>query len=167
MKPTVVINTCPVCNMVDVDKALTYCFQGVEHYFCSRQCQDRFKEHPHLFVGDPQHGLSAKQKGEVFIKTRKLRLSIDISDELKSQLVNDISTLMGVEHLSFNEENILVTYDLLQVSLEDIENAIVTSAGNLDGAITEKIKRGFIHYSEDCELDNIAHLTKTGGYYQG
>lgn len=157
------LKTCPVCNMVEVDKALIYSFQGVDHYFCSRQCQDRFKVHPSLYVGDPRHGLSAKQKGEVVIKKRKLSLSFATSDEVKSRLKNDIGILMGVKTLSFNEGDIHVTYDLLQISLEDIENAIVTSACQLDGAITETIKRGFIHYSEECELDNLARLTKEGG----
>jgi YHS domain-containing protein len=150
--------------MVEIDKALTYRFQGVDQYFCSRQCQDRFIQHPHLFVGSPRQGPSPKQKGEVVIKKRELRLSIDMNDEVKSRLKNDIGILMGVKALSFNEGNIFVTYDLLQVSLEDIENAIVMSAGNLDGAITKKIKRGFIHYSEECELENLAHLTKKSGY---
>jgi YHS domain-containing protein len=151
--------------MVEIDKALSYHFQGVDQYFCSRQCQDRFIEHPHLFVGSPRQGPSPKQKGEVVIKKHKLSLSIDMSDEIKSRLENAIGILMGVEALNFSEGNIFVTYDLLQVSLEDIENAIVTSVGNLDGAITEKIKRGLIHYSEDCELENLAHVTKKTSYY--
>lgn len=163
MKRHMALKTCPVCNMTEINKALTYRFQGIEHYFCSHQCRQRFIEYPHLFVGDPKHGFSAKQKGEELIKSRKLNLSVQITDEIKSRLKQDVGLLMGVESLSFKEQVIFISYDLLQVSLEDIESAVVKSAGNLDGAITNKIKRGFIRYSEDCELDNLSHLTKKHG----
>lgn len=53
---------CPVCSMTKINRSLLFSFQGIDHYFCSSQCLGRFKDRPHLFVGDPQHGLSPKQK---------------------------------------------------------------------------------------------------------
>ena len=70
---------------------------------------------------------------------------------------------MGVKKVGVLEQSIFVTYDLIQVSLEDIENSIVMMIGKLDGSLTETIKRGFIHYTEECELENLAHLSKSGG----
>jgi len=51
----------------------------------------------------------------------------------------------------------------LQVSLEDIEAVIEQSVGKLKSRVADRIKRGFIHYSEECELDNLAHPVGDGG----
>jgi YHS domain-containing protein len=63
---------CPVCHMKKINRALLFKFQGVDHHFCSTQCLQRFKAHPHLFVGDPKHGMSPKQKGQVVLKRRRI-----------------------------------------------------------------------------------------------
>lgn len=154
---------CPVCGMTETNESQMLDYRGIKHYFCSSQCRDRFEAHPHLYVGDPQHGLSVKQRGEVVAKRQKLRLSRDLSDEVKERLQTEVGILMGILDLAFDGANILVTYDLLQISLEDIEKAIVQSACQLNDAITDRIRRSVIHYSEACELENLAHLTKDGG----
>ncbi len=59
---------CPVCSMTKINRSLLFSFQGIDHYFCSSQCLDRFKDRPHLFVGDPQRGLSPKQKKQTVFK---------------------------------------------------------------------------------------------------
>lgn len=156
---------CTVCSLPNTDKTLSYCYQGVEHYFCSPLCQNRFKTHPHLYVGDPQHGLAPKQKGDVLIKKRRIRLLSVISNDARARLITAVTKLMGVQDISIEGDEVLVVYDLMKIALEDIEAVIVKSVGQLDEAVTEKIKRGFIHYSEECELDNLAHLTKDSGSY--
>lgn len=154
--------TCPVCQMSDVDKSLYYNYRGVHHYFCSNQCLTRFKKHPHLFVGDPKYGLSVKQKGSEVIKKQKIQLVNPIDEETEIRIRSNLQSLMGIKQVQFLEQSIFVTYDLIQVSLEDIENSIVMIVGKLNSGITEKIKRGFIHYTEECELENLAHLSKGG-----
>jgi len=116
-------------------------------------------------VGDPQHGLAPKQKGDVLIKKRRIRLLSVISNDARARLITAITKLMGVQDISIEGDEVLVVYDLMKIALEDIEAVIVKSVGQLDEAVTEKIKRGFIHYSEECELDNLAHLTKDSGSY--
>jgi YHS domain-containing protein len=154
---------CPVCHMTKINRSLLLKYQGVDHYLCSPQCLERFKSHPHLFVGDPQHGLSPKQKKQVVFKKRRIRLCETIGDELKANLKTSLQSLMGVEAVNFENQEMYVTYDLLQVSLEDIEKAIEQAAARLRQGVTEQVKRGLIHYSEECELDNLAHLTRGGG----
>ena len=151
---------CPVCHMTKINRSLLLNYQGVDHYFCSSQCLDRFKSHPHLFVGNPQHGLSIKQKNQVALKIRRIRLRGAISDDLKADLETSLQSLMGIEALDFTDQELHVTYDLLQVSLDDIEKTIEQAAARLSKGMAEQVKRGLIHYSEECELDNLAHLTK-------
>jgi len=154
---------CPVCHMTKINRSLSFNYQGVDHYFCSSQCLDRFRTHPHLFVGDPKHGLSPKQKGQTALKKRRIGFAEPVGDELKAILKQSLLSLMGVETLVFEEACLYVTYDLLQVSLEKIETTIEKTAANLRSGVVERVKRGFIHYSEECELDNLAHLTGDGG----
>ena len=154
--------TCPVCQMSEVDKSLHYNYRGVHQYFCSNQCLKRFKKHPHLFVGHPKYGLSVKQKGSEVIKKQKIQLVNAIDDKAEIRIRSNLQSLMGVKAVQFLEQSIFVTYDLIQVSLEDIENSIVMVIGKLDGSLTEKIKRSFIHYTEECEIENLAHLSKDG-----
>lgn len=151
-----------VCQMTSINGDLLLNYQGVEHYFCSSQCLERFQSHPHLYVGDPRYGLSVKQKGEVVIKEHKIRVSVEFTDETKNRLEATLKMLMGVETVGFDSDTVYVTYDLLQVSLADIEKAIVASACQLDSGFSENIKRGYIHYTEECELDNLAHLINEG-----
>lgn len=151
---------CPVCQMTNINSDLLLSYQGVEHYFCSFQCLERFQSHPHLYVGDPQHGLSAKQKNQVVLKKRRIRLNEVISIDIKKVLEKSLLALMGVREVIFNQQDVFVTYDLLEVSLESIEKTIEDRAVSLRGAVLENIKRGLIHFSEDCEIDNLTHLTK-------
>lgn len=153
---------CPVCHMTNVNHSLLLNFQGVDHYFCSPQCLERFQSHPHLFVGDPQHGLSPKQKNQKVLKKRRIRLRETISDKLKADLKTSLQSLMGIEALDITDQELYVTYDLLQVSLEDIEQTVERAAGRLEKAVVERVKRALIHYSEECELDNFAHLSRDG-----
>ncbi len=156
---------CPVCDMTKINRLLRWNYQGVDHYFCSSQCLERFKSHPHLFVGDPQHGFSPKQKNQVVLKKRRIRLRDAISDELKADLETSLQSLMGIEALDLTDQDVYVTYDLLQASLEDIEKTIEQAEARLSKSMAVQVKRGLIHYSEECELDNLAHLTRGGGYH--
>ncbi|MDF1644989.1 MAG: YHS domain-containing protein [Pseudomonadales bacterium] len=157
---------CPVCHMSKINRDLLLNYQGVDHYFCSSQCLKRFQSHPHLYVGDPQHGLSVKQKNQEVLKRRRIRLNEVIGDDVKKVLGESLLALMGIREITFDQQDLFVTYDLLEVSLETIEKNIEDSAASLRGAVLENLKRGLIHYSEECQLDNLAHLSKDGGYHQ-
>lgn len=153
---------CPVCHMSKINRSLLVNYQGVDHYFCSSQCLERFKAHPHLFVGDPKHGLSPKQKGQTALKKRRIGFAEPIDDDFKEVLEQSLRSLMGVKTLIFEGSSLSVTYDLLQVSLENIESTIEQTVTQERSGVVDRIKRGFIHFSEECELDNLAHLTRDG-----
>tara|TARA_R110002072_G_scaffold97528_1_gene214445 strand:+ start:1183 stop:1677 length:495 start_codon:yes stop_codon:yes gene_type:complete len=154
---------CPVCAMADMSCPSKYNFEGVNYFFCSSQCMNRFKAHPHLYVGTPQLGKSVKQRHEVVLKKRRIYLNEKIDDALEKALVESLQALMGVKEVSFNMQELFVSYDLLEVSLDVIEKNIEASAAKLRKTLLDTIKRELIHYSEDCELENLAHLSKDGG----
>jgi YHS domain-containing protein len=72
--------------MTKINRTLSFSFQGVDQYFCSSQCLEHFKAHPHLFVGDPQHGLSPKKNKPVVLKQRRIMLKKTINEDFKAVL---------------------------------------------------------------------------------
>lgn len=151
---------CPVCGMTNVNSLIATTYRGIEYFFCSSQCKNRFESHPQLFVGDPQHGISEKQKGRAELKERRIVLNDQLNEGDRALLRKAIADLMGVIGVEVNSTEIRVKYDLMQVSLTDIENTVIEVIGNLRTNLTDKIKRSIIHYTEECELENLSHLTK-------
>ena len=158
-----VIKKCPVCEMAVNDSEIKVEYRGIEHLFCTKQCKTRFESHPHLFVGDPKLGKAEKQKGRNVLKAHKIKLEYIPDNNLKAHIMDEIIELMGIQSASIENETIIVVYDLLQVSLKDIENAIIRSDGEMRKSLTENIKHNVIHFSEECELENLEHLSKGGG----
>ena len=111
---------CPVCHMKKINPSLSLNYKGIDYYFCVLQCLDRFKSHPHLFVGSPQHGLSVKQKNKVVLKKRRVHLKEPINDDLKKALKESLLKMMGIREVTFDQQDLFVTYDLFEVSLETI-----------------------------------------------
>lgn len=154
---------CPVCGMKAVHDDLWRMHLGVKHYFCSQQCVDRFIAHPGLYCGHPKTGPSEKQQGRIQIKRHQIVFSETISTENIAEISEAVSSMMGVKALDANREAVYVTYDLMEVSLEDIERTIEEVLGKLDSPMVDRIKRGWIHYTEECELENLAHPTQKDG----
>lgn len=153
------VRTCPVCEMSASDSSLQTQYRGNSYWFCSTQCEKRFESRPHLYVGDPWHGQSVKQKGEEVVKSHRINLNIVPSPLISDLLVRELEKLMGLKSVRLQGQTIEVTYDLIQISLAEIEKVIETAYGGLKSGIVESLRRGLIHNSEECELDNLGHLT--------
>ena len=154
---------CPVCGMEAIHDDLWRIHLGVQYYFCSQQCVDRFIAHPGLYCGRPKTGPSEKQQGRIQIKRHQIVISETISTENITELSKAVSGMMGVKEFNANREAVYVTYDLMEVSLEDIERTIEGVLGKLGSPMVDRIKRGWIHYTEECELENLAHPAEEGG----
>ncbi len=161
-----VIKKCPVCEMEVRDSEFEIQYLGIDYQFCTEQCLRKFEQRPHLYVGTPTYGKSEKQLGQESEKARKIKLIKPLTKDSVKQLINDIRALMGVKKVEVNSDEVFVVYDLLQVSLADIENVILRFHGCLQETITEKVRRSFIHYSEECELDNLAHQSRGDGCHK-
>lgn len=156
---------CPVCGSVEVEEECGYRFRGVPHKFCSDHCRQRFARRPHLYVGTPGISRAVKQQGRVVPKSHQIATPIRLNGSGSRQLLNSLCSLPGVSQCRVAGEHITVGYDLLVISLKDIEGVVEREVGALKGSVTEKAKRKALHFAESCELDNLGHLSDSGQQY--
>lgn len=145
----------PVCGM-EVD-ALQHAleFEGIRYAFCSRQCRERFGATPHLYVGVPGHPAPAQQ-GKVVRKRRRFRTETTLNLDDATTLRNELKYMMGVDEVEVDGDMISVTYDLLQVTAEQLEKRMAEIGLQIGGSWQEKLRSAFVHYLEECEVDNMA-----------
>ena len=150
---------------------------GVGYAFCSQQCRERFALTPRLYVG--RHGvLAPKQKGVAVIKRRCIALGAPLPQARFVELERALLAMMGVIAVRPISELVKrrhepqwtdggtrrgveikateICYDLLQATAMQVERRIVDLNATLNGGWGEKLRRDFIHYLEQCELDDLA-----------
>lgn len=143
-----------VCEMQVESGNLEIDYLGVSYSFCSVQCQERFQANPHLYVGMP--GKQApKQQGLSVIKQRRLRLAEPLSAGEADEVKATLQSMMGIESITFETDCMLIAYDLLQASAEQIEEKLATTGIKLGRGLGERLRRAFVHYEEDCEVGNL------------
>lgn len=152
----------PVCGMNVADDALHAEHLESRFYFCSSQCQQRFIANPHLYIG--KAGVPAlKQQGVSVIKKRTIHLEKQPSREVQQQLVSALEKMMGIKQIDVDGELIHIQYDLLEATVSQIEEAIQQSGTKLGQVWSERLKRAFVHYIEDTELENMEHQHESHG----
>lgn len=143
-----------VCHMVVDEDSHAIKYKGHAYAFCSQQCQDRFEANPLLYVGG-YNDSSFKQAGHGIIKKRVLRLNVPLSDDHAVIIAAELEAMMGIEAVVVEADRIVITYDLLQATVEQIEATIEGAGEKLGGGLAAELKRAFIHYIEETELDNL------------
>lgn len=70
-----------------------------------------------------------------------------------------IKEIKGVSQVRIDAEkgDLFVEYDLLQCREEDIEKWMVEAGFVLDESFKEKVKRGWIHFTEENEQAELKH----------
>jgi hypothetical protein len=48
-----------------------------------------------------------------------------------------------------------VTYDLLQVTAQQIETALTNAGAEMGQGWADRLRRGFVHYTEECEIGQL------------
>jgi len=144
-------DTCPVCRMlISDDIYIVENYHGIYYYSCSEQCGSNFILHPQLYVAKkPQNVLQR-------IKKRKLVLSNSTSEEQISVFTEEIEQVMGLESIRVENHNLFITYDLVQLSMNQIEQLLSDLEIELDQYWLNNMKRRWILNSEKNELDNLA-----------
>ncbi|WP_237700462.1 hypothetical protein [Methylophaga thiooxydans] len=151
---------CPVCKMTVSEDSYTVTHRGIIFWLCSEQCRDRFNLRPSLYIGDPKQGKSAKQHGIKVHKKRNLNLELPNNNESASLLVQALNSLMGVTEAKINQGQLEIEYDLVEVSLEEIEAFIKSTGIHIEQSWLDKIHDSFIHYNEEGQLGNLGHPYK-------
>ena len=153
----------PVCGMVvDAnDNAVEY--QQMHFAFCSLQCKERFLKNPHLYIG--QGGRKApKQEGQAIFKQRRLKLDRPLPPDSVDSVLDAVQTMMGIERIEIDGDVIKITYDLLQATEEQIESEVAQAGAALGGEWSERLRRAFVHYLEETELESLAASTSSHGH---
>ncbi|MFX0141602.1 MAG: heavy-metal-associated domain-containing protein [Candidatus Hodarchaeota archaeon] len=90
------------------------------------------------------------------IKTRKIRLS-GSSRNFTRKIAQQLSEMNGVNKLEFNERKgvLTITYDLESIMFKKIEEMLTAQGLQLDNSLLARWKRGWVHFSEQNELDNF------------
>ena len=69
----------------------------------------------------------------------------------------ELGELRGVRRAAVDADrgDIFIEYDLLEIKEEEIERWLVDAGFVLDKGIVERVKRGWIHFTEENELDAL------------
>lgn len=157
------VTKCPVCGMKVEGHENELVYLQMHFDFCSEQCKSRFLAHPHLYTGYP--GVPApKQEGQVVLKKRRLHLDQPLSGEGAALVEELLGELMGVNGVAVSGDTIEVIYDLLQVSLEELETALCDAGARLGGDWAGRLRRALIHESEELEI--AAHEATPPHHYR-
>jgi YHS domain-containing protein len=143
-----------VCDMEVNSDDISLDYQGCHYAFCSKQCLERFQLNPHLYIGYP--GSEApKHAGIEVLKKRKLKLAEPFPQEVADQFIEYIEAMMGIHSIEINGNCITIVYDLLQATESQIEKKITDAGLLLDSGLMEKIRRAFVHYIEETEVESL------------
>ena len=154
-----------VCGMeVDSDD-ISLDYQGIHYVFCSSQCLERFQLNPHLYIGYP--GSEApKHAGMEVLKKRRLKLAEPFPQEVADQFIEYVEAMMGIHYIEINGNYIEITYDLLQATESQIEQVISDAGVTLGDDLMEKIRRAFVHFMEETEVESLeARPVSRGGHH--
>jgi len=154
-----------VCDMeVDSDDiALDY--QGCHYVFCSKQCLERFQLNPHLYIGYP--GSEApKHAGVEILKKRTLKLAEPLPQEVADPFVEYLEEMMGIHSVEIQGDCITIVYDLLQATESQIEKKITDAGIVLGSGMIDKIKRAFVDYIEETEVESLEARPGSRGGHQ-
>ncbi|MDQ6958980.1 MAG: YHS domain-containing protein [Mariprofundaceae bacterium] len=143
---------CPVCGMDTSNTKITTEYLGISYRFCSRQCLENFTTHPKLYLGIK----SLKQEGKHVIKRRFFVFEHPIQTSVEDTLEITLSGMMGVRDVQMTSAKVTVTYDLLEVTSVQVEKHIEQAGARLGTGWADRLKRAWIQYTEENELDSLA-----------
>lgn len=145
----------PVCGM-DVDPAqFETTFEGIRYAFCSEQCRQRFAANPHLYIGVPGEKAPG-QKGVEVLKRRRFQLETPLGQQERAILTEALAAMMGVKAVEIpDDRTVVITYDLLQATADQLEAKMTETGLKLGEDWAERLRRGFVHYMEECEVGNL------------
>ena len=150
----------PVCGMLVDPSEHALVYLQIHYAFCSLQCRQNFEANPGLYAGRPGHK-APRQEGTAVIKRRHLHLAEPVPAVCVEPIREALLALMGVTEVVVDNDRIEITYDLLQVTAEQIEAVILACEFPLGEAWRDRVHRAWVHYSEEQTLSSMA-VPQTG-----
>lgn len=147
---SMVSDTCPVCGMGTMSAVPTVEYHKMLFHFCSEQCRKTFLDRPSLYSSKV-----GRQRSKI-LKRRTMTLAEPLDDEIQKLITSSLLQMMGVQEVIAEERKVGVTYDLLQVTEEQIEKTLTEVGAKLGAGWMERLRRSWVLDSEETELDNLA-----------
>ena len=145
----------PVCGMEVDPTQFETAYEGLHYAFCSEQCRQRFTATPHLYVGVPGEKAPA-QAGVELLKRRRFRLDVPLAPQDATILTEALGAMMGVKAIEIEDgSTVTLTYDLIQATADQLEAKMEEVGATLGAGWAERLRRGFVHYMEECEAGNL------------
>ena len=93
----------------------------------------------------------------VHAKHQKIRFQDSPDGKTVIELADELKEIKGIGqvNIDLHASSISVEYDLLKVSQYDIEERMVEVGFVLDNGLWQKFKRGWAHFAEENERDNL------------
>lgn len=143
---------CPVCNMEVTNSDFQAEHLGISYWFCSQQCQKNFVSRPKLYLGVK----SPRQTGKQVIKKCSFSLDTPVPENKAKEIMKTLNDMMGINEVKISGLKVSITYNLLEVTTKQIESTLEKSGTKLGEGWTDRLKRGWVQYTEENELDNLA-----------
>lgn len=138
----------PVCHM-KVDPAINaITFEGLHYAFCYQQCRDRFESNQHLYDGTPAEQ-GPRPAGQHHIKCRHMHLECPIPKAKCRMVIEQLTSMMGVCKVEIRDNELAISYDLLEFTATQLEQALLATGTRLGNGWRERLKRAFIQYLEE------------------
>lgn len=144
----------PVCGVEVPPQQHAIDYLKIPYAFCSRQCLERFLAHPHLYAGQPGRK-APRQEGKRVLKRRSLHLAEALDPGQIAMLAESLRALRGIKQLKIEPDALEITYDLLQVTTEQIEQSMADIGVKLGADWTERLRLAFVHYEEELEAGSL------------
>jgi hypothetical protein len=135
-----------------VDDEISAEHLSIHYHFCSEQCRENFLVRPLLYIGKN----AIKKERHEILKCRKFRLDQPLTTSQSESVSKELRLLMGIKQVDVQSQTIAVTYDLMQCRAEQIEACLSTTGIKLGEGWSDRLRMGWIHYTEENELDSLA-----------
>lgn len=98
-------------------------------------------------------------ENEEFVKQREL-IFMSVQEDsdpahAAMQLLEDIEGINSVEHQ--DPLSLAITYNILKITLMDIDDALQEVGFHLDNSIISKLKRALFYFTEETQLANLGY----------
>ncbi|WP_038247219.1 YHS domain-containing protein [Ghiorsea bivora] len=138
---------CPVCEMQVSSNQYFSQHHGIDYWFCSTQCQQRFLARPRLYL---------KPIRKVMLKSRVFRVAKRLSEAEQQRVRTILLGLMGVRAVEIRSSRIKVTYNLLETCARLLVQALEREAVPLRASWLDKWKWDWVYDMEENALNNLA-----------
>jgi YHS domain-containing protein len=143
-------DTCRVCGMAAKIEVSSLKYHKMYLHFCSEQCRETFIAHPSLY------SVSVEKHQKAIITHQTMSLAEQLDNKEAHILINHLIEMMGVKEVVVDTHKIKISYDLLQVTRKQIENRLIEVGIELGNDWVERLRRVWVHDSEENELANLA-----------